>query len=270
MIKISVYCTISTAIAMKLNIKNPLAVIDLETTGIDIVHDRVVEIAVLKILPDGSENMRVRRVNPGMPIPPEATAIHGITDEDVRNEPTFKEIARSLANHLEGCDFAGFNSNKFDLPLLAEEFLRAGVDIDLKRRKFIDVQTIFHKMEKRTLGAAYKFYMDKELTDAHTAGADTMATYEILMAQLDRYPELKNDVNYLSEFSSFNRNVDFAGRIILDDRGVEVFNFGKHKGLPVVEVLKKEPSYYSWMMNGDFPLYTNRVLTAIYLKMKQQ
>lgn len=255
---------------MKLNIKNPLVVFDLETTGIDVVKDRIVEIAVLKIFPNGNRESKVRRINPGIPIPPEATAVHGITDEDVKDAPSFKEIAKSLANYIEGCDFAGFNSNRFDLPLLAEEFLRAGVDIDLKKRKFIDVQTIFHKMEKRTLAAAYKFYLDKDLENAHSAEADTNATFEILCAQVERYPELKNDVDFLSEFSSFNRNVDFAGRIILDDNGVEVFNFGKHKGKPVVEVLKAEPSYYSWMMNGEFPLYTKKVLTAIYLQMKQK
>lgn len=255
---------------MGLNIKNPLVVFDLETTGIDVVKDRIVEIAVLKVFPNGNRESKVRRINPEMPIPPEATAVHGITDDDVKDAPTFKEIAKSLANYIEGCDFAGFNSNKFDLPLLAEEFLRAGVDIDLKKRKFIDVQTIFHKMEKRTLASAYKFYLDKDLVNAHSAEADTLATFEILCAQVERYPELKNDVDFLSEFSSFNRNVDFAGRIILDDKGVEVFNFGKHKGKPVVEVLKAEPSYYSWMMNGEFPLYTKKVLTNIYLKMKQK
>ncbi|HPD94810.1 MAG: 3'-5' exonuclease [Bacteroidales bacterium] len=255
---------------MNLNVKNPLAVIDLETTGIDVVRDRIVEIAVLKVTPDGNQDMKIRRINPEMPIPPESTAIHGITDDDVKDAPTFKEVAKSLANFIEGCDFAGFNSNRFDFPLLAEEFLRAEVDIDLKKRKFIDVQTIFHKMEKRTLGAAYKFYLDKDLENAHSAGADTMATYEILCAQLDRYSELKNDVAFLSEFSSFNRNVDYLGRIVLDDNGVETFNFGKHRGKPVVEVLKKEPSYYSWMMNGDFPLYTKKVLTTIYLGIKNK
>lgn len=255
---------------MKLNIRNPLVFVDLETTGIDIIKDRIIEIAVLKINVDGSEELKVRRVNPGIPIPPETTAIHGITDEDVKNEPTFKEIAKSLVNYIEGCDFAGFNSNKFDFPLLAEEFLRADIDFDLKKRKFIDVQTIFHKMEKRTLSAALKFYCDKELENAHSAGADSFATYEILQAQLDRYSDLKNDVDYLSDFSAQTRNVDFLGRIIQDDNGVEIFNFGKHKGKPVVEVLEKEPSYYSWMMNGEFPLYTKRILTSIYLKMKQK
>jgi len=255
---------------MKLNIKNPIVFVDLETTGIDIIRDRIVEIAVLKIHVDGKEEMKVRRVNPGIPIPPETTAIHGITDEDVKNEPSFKEIGKSLVQFIEGCDFAGFNSNKFDFPLLAEEFLRADIDFDLKKRKFIDVQTIFHKMEKRTLAAALKFYCEKELENAHNAGADSMATYDVLKAQLDRYPDLKNDVDYLADFSAQTKNVDFLGRIIFDENGVEVFNFGKHKGKSVVEVLEKESSYYAWMMNGDFPLYTKRALTSIYLKMKQK
>lgn len=254
---------------MKLNIKRPLAVIDLETTGIDVSRDRIVEIAVLKVTPDGKEEMKIRRINPEMPIPPEATAVHGISDDDVKDQPTFKAVAKSLAAFIEGCDLAGFNSNRFDFPLLAEEFLRAGVDIDLKKRRFIDVQTIFHKMEKRTLAAAYKFYLDKDLDNAHSAEADTFATYQILCAQLDRYPELQNDVDFLSEFSAFTRNVDFVGRIVLNDRGEEVFNFGKHKGKSVAEVFRREPSYYSWIMNGDFPLYTKKVVTAIYLKLKQ-
>jgi len=254
---------------MKLNIKNPIVFVDLETTGIDIIRDRIVEIAVLKIHVDGKEEMKIRRVNPGMPIPPETTAIHGITDEDVKNEPSFKEIGKSLVQFIEGCDFAGFNSNKFDFPLLAEEFLRADIDFDLKKRKFIDVQTIFHKMEKRTLAAALKFYCEKELENAHNAGADSFATYEVLKAQLDRYPDLKNDVDFLADFSAQTKNVDFIGRVILDENGVEVFNFGKHKGKSVVAVFEKEPSYYAWMMNGEFPLHTKRVLTAIYLKMKQ-
>ena len=255
---------------MKLNIKNPIVFVDLETTGIDVIKDRIVEIAVLKINVDGKEELKVRRVNPEIPIPPETTAIHGITDEDVKNEPSFKEMANSLAKFIEGCDFAGFNSNKFDFPLLAEEFLRADIDFDLKKRKFIDVQTIFHKMEKRTLAAALKFYCDKDLENAHSAGADSFATYEVLKAQLERYADLKNDVDFLADFSAQTKNVDFLGRIILDEKGVEVFNFGKHRGKSVVEVLEKEPSYYAWMMKGEFPLYTKRVLTGIYLKMKQK
>ncbi|KAF5078479.1 DNA polymerase III PolC-type [anaerobic digester metagenome] len=255
---------------MKLNVRNPLAFIDLETTGIDVTNDRIVEIAVVKIYPDGKEEVRCRRVNPTIPIPKEATAVHGITDEDVKDEPTFKEIAKSLAQMLEGCDFAGFNSNKFDFPLLAEEFLRAGIDFDFHKRRFIDVQTIFHKMEKRTLEAAYKFYCQKDLTDAHSAEADTLATYEVLKAQLDMYPDLENDVEWLASFSSHTRNVDFAGRIVLDDKDVEVFNFGKYKGRSVAEIFEKEPSYYAWMMNGDFPLYTKKVLTNIYLKLRNK
>ena len=255
---------------MQLNLKNPLVFIDLETTGIDIVNDRIIEIAVLKLFPDGREEIKVRRINPGIPISAEATAVHGITNEDVKNEPSFKEVAKSLANLVEGCDFAGFNSNKFDFPLLAEEFLRADVDLDFKKRKFIDVQTIFHKMEKRTLEAAYKFYCEKNLDNAHSAEADTLATFEVLKAQLDRYPELINDVDSLAEFSSHNKNADFAGRIVLDENDVEVFNFGKYKGKSVVEVFNKEPSYYSWMMNGDFPLYTKKVITNLYMKAKQK
>jgi len=255
---------------MKLNLKNPLVFIDLETTGIDIVNDRIIEIAVLKVFPDGREELKVRRINPTIPIPHEATAIHGITNADVQNEPTFKEVAKSLANFIGGSDFAGFNSNKFDFPLLAEEFLRAEVDFDMRKRKFIDVQTIFHKMEKRTLEAAYRFYCDKNLEDAHTAQADTMATYEVLKAQIERYPDLSNNVDALSEFSSHNQNVDFAGRIVYNDKGIEMFNFGKYKGVPVKDVFAKDPSYYSWMMQGDFPLYTKNILTALYIQHKQK
>ena len=224
---------------MQLNLKNPLVFFDLETTGINIVKDRIVEISFVKVYPNGKEESKTRRINPEMPIPPESTAIHGITDEDVKDCPTFKEIAKSLAAQIEGCDLAGYNSNRFDIPLLAEEFLRAGVDIDLNRRKFIDVQTIFHKMEQRTLSAAYKFYCDKSLENAHTAEADTMATYEVLKAQLDRYPELQNDINFLSQYSSYTNNVDFAGRMVYNDKGEEVINFGKYKGRLVEEVLKK-------------------------------
>lgn len=255
---------------MEIKIKNPLIFIDLETTGLDVVNDRIVEMAALKLMPNGDRELKTRRINPTIPIPAEATAVHGITNDDVKDEPTFKEIAKSLAKFMEGCDLAGFNSNRFDFPLLAEEFLRADVDFDFRKRKFIDVQTIFHKMEKRTLEAAYKFYCSKDLDDAHTAEADTLATFEVLMAQLDRYPELENDINFLSEFSTHNQNADFAGRIIYDENGVEVFNFGKHKGKPVEAVLEKEPNYYAWMMNGDFPLYTKKVLTNIYLRVKQK
>ena len=252
---------------MQLNLKNPIVFFDLETTGINITHDRIVEISFLKVYPNGKEEIKSRRINPEMPIPPQATAIHGITDEDVKDCPTFKQVARSLADQLEGCDLAGFNSSRFDVPMLAEEFLRAGVDFDMSKRKFVDVQIIFHKKEQRTLEAAYAFYCNKKLENAHSAEADTRATYEVLKSQLDRYPDLINDVETLSkEYSSFNDNVDFAGRIIYNDKGVEVFNFGKHRGKPVTEVLAKEPSYYSWMMDGDFPLNTKQVLTKIRLK----
>lgn len=251
---------------MQLNLRNPLVFFDLETTGIDIAKDRIVEISMVKVMPNGEEIVKTRRINPGMPIPPESTAIHGITDDDVKDCPKFKEIAKSLAAQIEGCDLAGFNSNRFDIPMLAEEFLRAGVDVDLNRRKFIDVQTIFHKMEQRNLTAAYKFYCNKDLANAHSAEADTMATYEVLKAQLDRYPELENDVNFLSKYSSFTNNVDFAGRMVYNEKGQEVINFGKYKGRLVEEVLKSDPSYYAWIMNGDFPLNTKKMLTEIRLR----
>lgn len=251
---------------MRLNLKNPLVFFDLETTGINIVKDRIVEISYLKVYPNGKEESKTRRINPEMPIPAESTAIHGISDEDVKDCPTFKEVAKTLASQLEGCDLAGYNSNRFDIPLLAEEFLRAEVDVDLNKRKFVDVQTIFHKMEQRTLAAAYKFYCDKTLDNAHSAEADTRATYEVLMGQLDRYAELENDVNYLSKFSSFTNNVDFAGRMIYNDKGEEVINFGKYKGRLVQEILDTDPGYYGWIMNGDFPLNTKRVLTEIKLR----
>ena len=201
------------------------------------------------------------------PIPAESSAVHGIYDADVADCPTFKEVAKSIANDIEGCDLAGFNSNRFDIPVLAEEFLRAGVDIDMSKRKFVDVQVIFHKMEQRTLTAAYKFYCGRNLEDAHTAEADTRATYEVLMAQLDRYPEeLQNDMSFLADYSSYNKNVDFAGRMVYDDNGVEVFNFGKYKGQSVSEVLKKDPGYYSWILNSDFTLNTKAMLTKIRLR----
>lgn len=252
---------------MRLNLKNPIIFFDLETTGTDVTTDRIVEITYLKISPNGNEEVKTYRVNPGIPIPAKVTAIHGIKDEDVKDSPHFTEIAKNIAKAFEGCDFAGYNSNKFDLPLLAEEFIRADTDIDLMKRKFIDIQVIFHKKEQRTLGAAYKFYCDKVLENAHSSESDTFATYEVLKAQLDRYPDLPNSVDELSKFSSHNRNVDFMGRMIYDDDGREVFNFGKYKGQLVEEVFKKDPSYYSWMMNGQFPLYTKKILTAIKLRM---
>ena len=253
---------------MKLNIRKPLIFFDLETTGLNIMTDRIVEIAYLKVYPNGNEESKTLRINPDMPIPIESSEVHGITDEDVKDCPTFKQVAQSIANDFKGCDIAGYNSNSFDVPFLAEEFLRADVDFDFANSRFIDVQVVFHKMEKRTLEAAYRFYCNAELIDAHSANADTRATYEVLMAQLDCYPELQNDVEFLSKFTKFNRNVDYAGRIVLDSDGIEVFNFGKHKGKSVEKVFREEPSYYSWMMNGDVPLYTKKVLTAIRLRMR--
>ena len=207
---------------MKLNLRNPLVFFDLETTGVNITKDRIVELSYIKVMPNGTEIKKTIRVNPEMHIPESATALHHITDEDVKDKPTFKEIAKSLANDFEGCDFAGFNSNRFDIPLLMEEFLRVGVNFDISKRKFIDIQTIFHKMEQRTLTAAYKFYCNKDLDNAHSANADTEATYEVLQAQLERYPNLENDVDFLSKFSSQNRNVDLAGRIVLNDDNIKV------------------------------------------------
>lgn len=251
---------------MQLNLKNPIVFFDLETTGIDVVNDRIVEISILKIHPNGKEEAKTYRVNPEMPIPAEASEVHGIYDKDVKDAPLFKNLAKELAKFIEGCDIGGFNSNRFDVPLLAEEFLRVGVDIDMSKRYFIDVQTIFHKMEKRTLEAAYKFYCDKELSDAHSAEADTRATYEVFKAQIARYDELENDIPFLAEFSSFTRNVDFMGRIVYNDKDEEVFNFGKYKGVKVEEVLDKDPGYYGWIMNSDFPLYTKKMLTKIKLR----
>ena len=251
---------------MKLNLKNPIVFFDLETTGTNIVADRIVEISYLKISPNGTEESKTMRINPEMHIPEQATAVHGITHDDVKNCPTFKAVANDIAGAIKGCDLGGFNSNRFDIPLLAEEFLRAGIDIDLKRHKFVDVQVIFHKMEQRTLSAAYKFYCGKNLEDAHTAAADTAATYEVLKAQLDRYPELQNDIDFLSKFTCFNRNVDFVGAIVYNDKDEEVFNIGKYKGQRVADVLQRDPGYYGWMMNADFSQYTKKVLTQIKLR----
>lgn len=255
---------------MKLNLKRPIIFFDLETTGVDTCRDRIVEISMIKIMPDGEEIVKTRRLNPGMLIPPQATAVHGITDEDVKDEPTFAQVAKSLAQFIQGCDFGGFNSNRFDLPLLAEEFMRAGVEVDFKRRKFIDVQNIFHKKEQRTLVAAYKFYCDKELDDAHSAEADTRATYEVLKAQLERYDDLENDIDALSAYSCRGEAADYAGRILYNEKGEEVFGFGKYKGRSVAEVFASEPSYYAWMMNGDFPLYTKKVITEIRMRDKMK
>ena len=253
---------------MELNLKNPLIFFDVETTGLNISKDKIIEISYIKVYPNGKEDCKTVRLNPGFPIPAESTAVHHITDEDVKDCPSFKQVARSLEQVFDGCDIAGFNSNRFDIPILVEEFLNAGISINFSKRKFIDVQTIFHKMEQRTLSAAYKFYCHKELDDAHSACADTRATYEVLKAQLDMYPSLENDVAFLSKFSSQTRNVDFAGRVIYNDKDVEVFNFGKYKGMPVEEVFKKDLGYYSWIMQGDFPQNTKNVITAIKLRSK--
>lgn len=251
---------------MNLKLKRPIAFFDIESTGMNIVSDRIVEITILKIYPDGKEEEKTFRVNPEMAIPQVAIDIHGITNEEVKDCPVFSKIGRNIAQMLEGCDFAGYNSNKFDVPMLAEEFLRADIEVDMSRRKFIDVQVIFHKKEQRTLSAAYQFYCSKTLENAHSSKADTYATYEILKAQLDRYSDLTDDVETLSKFSSHNNNVDFAGRIIWDDKNIETFNFGKYKGQHVEDVLKKDPSYYKWMQDGDFTRNTKRVLTQIKLK----
>lgn len=252
---------------MQLKLKNPLVFFDLETTGTNVATDRIVEISYLKVMPDGEERSKTYRVNPEMHIPESVSTIHGIKDEDVADCPTFRQIGKLIAEELKGCDLAGYNSNRFDIPLLAEEFLRAEINIDLSKRKFVDVMVIYQKMEQRTLSAAYKFYCNKNLENAHSADADTRATYEVLKAQLDRYPQLENDVDSLSKMVH-NKNVDFAGRIVFNEKDEEIFNFGKYKGQRVIDVLKKDPSYYSWMMNSDFTLNTKQVLTNIKLREK--
>lgn len=262
---------------MKLNLKRPLAFFDLETTGVNVASDRIVEISILKANPDDTQEIKTMRVNPGIPIPLEASLVHGIYDEDIRHAPAFNEIAQEIANFLGDSDLAGYNSNRFDIPTLMEEFLRAGIDFDLNNRRFVDVQNIFHQMEQRTLKAAYQFYCNKSLENAHSAEADTIATYEILLAQLDRYynvewvdkkgqktTPIQNDVEALHTFTNLNKPVDFAGRIVFNEKGIEVFNFGKHKGKSVEDVFGMEPSYYSWMQQGDFPLYTKRCLEKLW------
>lgn len=254
---------------MGLQLKRPLVFFDLETTGVDIANDRIVEISIVKVMPDGEVITRTRRVNPQMHIPEEATAVHHITDDDVKDCPTFHQIAKSFKDFLEGCDIAGFNSNHFDVPLLAEEFIRAGVDIDFSGRKFIDVQNIFHKKEERTLVAAYKFYCNKDLGDAaHGAEADTMATYEVLKAQIERYDDIGNDVESLSKFSTRKELADLAGRIGFNDQHEEIFLFGKYSGKTVREVFRTDLGYYDWMMKAEFPAYTKKILTRIKLSMK--
>lgn len=253
---------------MQLNLKKPIIFFDLETTGINITKDRIVEISIIKVMPSGEEIEKTRRINPEMPIPAEATAVHHITDEDVAQCPSFKMVAKDLARIFTGCDIAGFNSNRFDIPMLDQEFQRAGVKFDFSKPRFIDVQTIFHKKEQRNLIAAYKFYCGKNLEDAHSANADTRATYEVLKAQLDRYDDLPNDMEKLSEFSSQNRNVDLMGRLIFNDDRKEVINFGKYKGRLAEEVLRQDPGYYSWILKGDFSQNTKDAFTTIKLRLK--
>lgn len=251
---------------MNINLERPLIFFDLETTGTNVTHDRIVELSYIKLMPDGTREEKSRRLNPEMPIPAAATAVHKITDADVADAPTFKQIAKSLNTIFENCDIAGFNSNKFDVPLLIEEFDRAGITFETAGRRFIDVQTIFHKMEQRTLVAAYKFYCGKDLENAHSALSDTQATLEVLLSQLDRYATLKNDVAFLSDFSNQNGALDLAARIVKNEKGEPIFNFGKHKGKTVKEVLMREPSFYDWVMKGDFAKNTKDVLRALKFK----
>lgn len=251
---------------MELKLERPLIFFDLETTGTNITKDRIVELSYVKVYPDGHEETKSRRINPEMPIPPASTAVHHITDEDVKDAPTFRQVAKALSQIFADSDIAGYNSNKFDVPLLIEEFNRVGLSFDLEGRQFIDVQNIFHKMEQRTLVAAYRFYCGKELENAHSALADTRATYEVLQSQLDRYPELENDMASLAEFSRSGRALDLAARVVLDDNDVPVFNFGKHKGRSVEDVFRKERSFYAWVMQADFPKNTKDVLTTIYYR----
>ncbi len=248
-----------------LQLNKPLAVIDLETTGVNIGIDRILEIAVVKMLPDGTRNVKRKLINPGIPIPPSSSEIHGITDEMVKDAPTFKQVAQEFKQFLDNCDMAGYNSNRFDIPLLMEEFMRSEVEFDLRGRRLLDVQNIFHQMEQRTLSAAYKFYCSKTLENAHSAEADAIATAEILEAQLSHYPILGNSIDSILKVIGEEEIVDFARRMVME-KGVEVFNFGKYKGRSVAEVLKSEPQYYNWMMKGDFPMHTKQKLTEIYTR----
>ena len=251
---------------MQLNLNKPICFFDLETTGTNISKDRIVEISILKVHPDGKEETYTKLVNPTIPIPSEVTKVHGISDADVADAPTFKAIAKEVQSFIKDADLGGFNSNRFDIPLLAEEMLRAELDFDMKNRVAVDVQTIFHKMEQRTLSAAYKFYCDKNLEDAHSAEADTRATYEVLKSQIAKYDSLENDTKFLAEFSSRRKFADFAGFLAYNKEGEECFSFGKHKGKRVLDVLEKEPGYFGWLLNADFPLYTKKVLTAVKLR----
>jgi len=255
---------------MELKLNKPICFFDLETTGINVANDRIVEISILKVFPNGNKESYTWRVNPEMKIPAITTAIHGITDEMVANEPTFKELSQKIYDLIKDSDLGGFNSNRFDIPLLAEELLRAEIDFDLKKNLAVDVQTIFHKMEKRTLEAAYKFYCGKDLTNAHSAEADTLATYEVLKSQLDRYDELENDISFLSDFSSHKNFADFAGFIGYDKNGEEIITFGKHKGKVIAKLLESEPGYFSWIQNADFPKYTKKVLRDLKEQFKNK
>ncbi len=255
---------------MELKLKKPVVFFDLETTGINPANDRIVEISLLKIWPNGKELIKTYRVNPEMEISSKATEVHGITNEDVKNAPSFKMIAKELIDLLEDSDLAGYNSNKFDIPMLAEEFLRVGSNFDLKKRNFIDVMVIFMKKEQRTLEAAYKFYCNKELVNAHSAEADILATYEVFKSQLDRYSDIENDMQSLAEFSSHNDNVDFAGRLVYDENKNVIINFGKYKGNQIETVFEKDPAYYDWIQKGDFPLYTKKMFSELYINFKQK
>ena len=248
---------------MRLQLQRPIAFIDLETTGVNISTDKIIEIAIVKILPDGSKVTKRKLLNPQMPIPESSTAVHGITDEMVKDAPTFKQIANEIRQFLDNCDLGGYNSNRFDIPMLIEEFMRTGLDFSTEGRKMVDVQKIFHLMEQRTLTAAYRFYCDKCLVEAHSAEADAHATWEILLAQVERYPHIGTTVEHIVKFTGEDEIVDFARRFIKVN-GVEIFNFGKHKGKPVLEVLKAEPQYYDWMMKGDFAMNTKQKLTEIF------
>lgn len=268
---------------MKLNLKRPLAFFDLEATGVNVASDRIVEISVLKAMPDGTEEVKTLKINPTIPIPLETSLIHGIYDEDIKDAPTFKDVAQEIADFIGDGDLAGYNSNKFDIPMLMEEFLRAGANFDIENRCFVDVQNIFHQMEQRTLKAAYKFYCNKEIENAHSAEADIRATYEVLLSQIEKYEGVNyedkkgvvsqpvvNDVEALHTFTNLNKPVDFAGRMVYNEDDVACFNFGKHKGKPVMQVFDEEPSYYGWMMNGDFPLYTKSCLEKLWQTHRQQ
>ncbi|TAH01809.1 MAG: DNA polymerase III subunit epsilon [Sphingobacteriales bacterium] len=268
---------------LQLQLKRPLAFFDLETTGVNVASDRIVEISILKAMPDGTQQIKTLKINPRIPIPVESSLVHGIYDEDIKDAPTFKQASQEIIDFLGDADLAGYNSNRFDIPVLMEEFLRVKAVFDIDNRHFVDVQNVFHQMEQRTLKAAYKFYCDKDIINAHSAEADIKATYEVLLAQIAKYEgvnfedkkgnitqPITNNVEALHAFTNLNKPVDFAGRMVFNENDVEVFNFGKHKGKPVVTVFEEEPSYYAWMMNGDFPLYTKNRLEKLWQKFKEQ